>query len=183
MSTPTGAVPGATGPRPDARPTGRLSRPGVVRLDDDQELDPNRPPRPTFTINQPPRPTFTNSQKWGLWLLVVITLMSVVPFGPTPDTSADGSEQVGPPAAVIVLDLVLALAILVAIALAFRRRSRLAVRIACGLAVFDAVTALPAFFADQPAWVVIMAAFYVIATAVAVVLALRAPRASLDAAV
>ncbi|PJI93787.1 hypothetical protein [Luteimicrobium subarcticum] len=161
MSTPTGTprdtVTGGSAPQSPAS-----SGDGVTGLDD---------------LGRHPLPPLRRSQKVGLWILVVITVLSMVPFT-TPGDTDDAGNQVGPPVAILVVDGLLAIGILVAIVVAFRTRSRLAIRIACGLAILDAVTALPAFFADQPAGIVVAAAVYVIATAVAVVLALRVPRSA-----
>ncbi len=160
MSTPTGTpddtVPVAT---PSSRPS------GIAGVDDGNVLDDLGRPHPLRT-----------SQKVGLWILLVIAVLSVVPFlqNPTDDTAGDGS-QAGPPPAIIALDVVLVLGTIVAIVVALRTRSRVALRVACGLAIVNALTALPAFFSEQPAAIVIGAAVFVVATGVAVVLALRAP--------
>jgi len=162
MSTPTGT--------PDdlvPRPAPNTSRAPAASTDVGDLLDDLGRPHPLRL-----------SQRVGLWILVAIAVLSVLPFlqNPTDDTAGDGSPA-GPPPAIVALDAVLVVGTVVAIVVAFRTGSRVALRVACGLAIVNALTALPAFFSDQPAVVVIEAAVFVVATGVAVVLALRAPRA------
>lgn len=113
---------------------------------------------------------FAAGQKIGLWLLLVLNVLSALPF--VGDDSSS-STQVGPPTAIVVLDGVLIVGTVVAVLVALVRRSRLAARIACGLTIVNALTAVPAFFADQPAGIVVMAAVFIILAAVGIVLTLR----------
>jgi hypothetical protein len=129
----------------------------------------------------PAGPALTRRQKVGLWILIALGVLSALPFLQDPTSSGttdDGTGEAGPPAAIIVLDGILVIGMIVAIVIVFRTRSRVALRAACGLAIVNAITALPAFFADQPAVIVVEAAVFVLATAAAVVLALRTPHAT-----
>jgi hypothetical protein len=107
----------------------------------------------------------------GLVLAVVLGLADVVSaFFPTPD------GEVGPPLAIVILGGVIGLATLAAVAVAWRSGRRGALRIVAGTRVLSAITALPAFFVDVPAWLKLVVAVLVVLTVVCVVLVLSPAR-------
>jgi hypothetical protein len=113
----------------------------------------------------------TTRTRVGLVLAVVLGLADVVSaFFPTPD------GEVGPPLAIVILGGVLGLATLAAVAVAWRSGRRGALRIVAGTRVLSAITALPAFFVDVPAWLKLLVAVLVVLTVVCVVLVLSPAR-------
>jgi hypothetical protein len=89
--------------------------------------------------------------------------------------------EVGPPLAILVLDTLLGLVTVVAVVVAWRTRNRGLVRLAAGARIFSMVTALPAFFAGVPAFLVAIVAAVVVLTIVTVVLMLLPPRPAVQA--
>jgi hypothetical protein len=89
--------------------------------------------------------------------------------------------EVGPPLAILVLDTLLGLVTVVAVVVAWRTRSRGLVRLAAGARILSMVTALPAFFAGVPAFLVAIVAGVVVLTIVTVVLMLLPPRPAVQA--
>ena len=113
----------------------------------------------------------TTRTRVGLVLAVVLGLADVVAtFFPTPD------GEIGPPLAIVILGGVIGLATLAAVAVAWRSGRRGALRIVAGTRVLSAITALPAFFVDVPAWVKLVVAVGVVLTVVCVVLVLAPAR-------
>jgi|1186.fasta_scaffold29770_3 hypothetical protein len=113
----------------------------------------------------------TTRTRVGLVLAVVLGLADVVSaFFPTPD------GEVGPPLAIVILGGVIGLATLAAVAVAWRSGRRGALRIVAGTRVLSAITALPAFFVDVPAWLKLVVAVLVVLTVVCVVLVLSPAR-------
>ena len=113
----------------------------------------------------------TTRTRVGLVLAVVLGLADVVStFFPTPD------GEVGPPLAIVILGGVIGLATLAAVAVAWRSGRRGALRIVAGTRVLSAITALPAFFVDIPAWLKLVVAVLVVLTVVCVVLVLSPAR-------
>jgi hypothetical protein len=103
-------------------------------------------------------------QKVGLVLCALLNATSIPSvFAPTPDGEA------GPPYAILVLSSVLGVIGLVAAVIAWRG-NRAALRVAAGAIVIQALTALPAFFVDVPAWLKLAVAVNVLATVAALVL-------------
>ena len=122
------------------------------------------------------RVPFTVPNKVGLMLagLLGVADMGALAF-PTPP------GEVGPPLGILVLDSLLGIVTVVAVILAWRRRSRGLVRLAAGARILSMISALPAFFAGVPDFVVGMVALYTLLTITAVVLMLLPPRRQLDA--
>jgi hypothetical protein len=102
--------------------------------------------------------------------LVIAALLAVgdlsSPFQPTPD------GQEGPPFGILLVAAVLGVITLVAIVPAWRKGDRTASRIVVGTRIVSALTALPAFFVDIPAWLMVVAAVSVVLTVVCAVLIL-----------
>jgi hypothetical protein len=84
--------------------------------------------------------------------------------------------EVGPPTAILALDVVLGVVTLAAVGWAWFTGRRAALRVAAGARVLSAITALPAFFVDVPAWVKLAVAGVVVLTLVAVLLLLAPAR-------
>lgn len=89
-------------------------------------------------------------------------------FFPTPD------GELGPPLSIALLGGLLGIVTLAAVAVAWRTGRRGALRIVAGTRVLSAITALPAFFVDIPAWLAVAVA--VVLTVVCVVLVLAPAR-------
>jgi hypothetical protein len=84
--------------------------------------------------------------------------------------------EVGPPAVVIWAGVALGVVGLVAVVIAWRTGSRGALRVAAGSLIITALTAVPAFFVDIPAWLKAAAALSVLVTIAAVVLMFSSER-------
>jgi hypothetical protein len=110
----------------------------------------------------------TTRQRIGLGLAAVLSLGNIASLlgGPPPE------GQDGPPLLVLVLGAVLGLVGLVAVVIAWRSGSRPALRVAAGVLVIEALTALPAFGADVTAALKALVAAVVLVTLLAVVLML-----------
>jgi hypothetical protein len=122
-------------------------------------------PAPGATASRPP---YSTANKVGLVLAALLGASDVVSvFTPPTDPGA-----VGPPMAILALDSVLGVLTLVAVVLAFVSRRRGWVRLAAGARILSMLTALPAFFAGVPAWLVAMVAAFTVLTVVTVVLML-----------
>lgn len=80
----------------------------------------------------------------------------------------EGGE--GPPLAVLLVDSLLGVVVVVAAVVAWRSGSRAAIRVVAGSLVIIAITALPAFFVDVPAWIKLLVAASTLLTVVIVVL-------------
>ena len=92
-------------------------------------------------------------------------------FGPPTDPG-----QPGPPSGILALDALLGLVTIVAVVAGFLTRRRGWVRLAAGALILSMITALPAFFAGVPDWLVALVAVYVVLTVVTVVLMLLPTR-------
>ena len=91
-------------------------------------------------------------------------------FTPTPD------GEVGPPLVVLWAGTVLGIVGLVAVVAAWRSGSRTALRVAAGAIIIVALTAVPAFFVDVPAFIKVMVSVSVLLTVAAVVLMFSSAR-------
>jgi hypothetical protein len=121
------------------------------------------------------RRPFRTANKVGLVLAGVFGLADTGSFftSPTP------ADQPGPPQGILVLDGLLGVITLVAVVAAFVTLRRGWVRLAAGARIASMITALPAFFAGVPDWLVALVSVSVVATIVTVVLMLLpAPRTS-----
>jgi hypothetical protein len=108
-------------------------------------------------------PTSTR-QKVGLVLAGLISLINIPgAFSPTPD------GETGPPYAILLLGSVLGVVGLVAAVIAWRG-NRAALRVAAGTLVVNALTSLPAFFVDVPAFIKLAVAGSIIVTVVTLIL-------------
>jgi hypothetical protein len=107
----------------------------------------------------------------GLAIAALLGVADVVSaFFPTPD------GEVGPPLAIVLLGGVLGVATLAAVVVGWRTGRRGALRIVAGTRVLSAITALPAFFVDIPAWLKLVVAVAVVLTVVCVLLVLSPAR-------
>jgi hypothetical protein len=118
------------------------------------------------------RQPFRTANKAGLALAGVLGVADVGSFfaSPTPP------GEPGPPTGILMLDGVLGVITLVAVVAAFVSRRRGWVRLAAGARILSMVTALPAFFAGVPDWLVAIVSAVVVVTVVAVVLMLLPTR-------
>jgi hypothetical protein len=87
-----------------------------------------------------------------------------------------GTGNDGPPMFVLVLDVLLGLICIGGAVVFWRTGNRLANRLAAGALIFNAITALPAFFVDVDAWVKVLVAVVTLITVVAVVCQLSRPK-------
>ena len=112
----------------------------------------------------------TARTKVGLVLAILLGLANIpFLFSPTPD------GQDGPPYAVLVLSAVLGLISVVAAVIAWRSGSRTAIRVTAGTVIVNAVTTIPALFADVDAGIKVAAAITILASVASVVLILDRP--------
>jgi hypothetical protein len=115
----------------------------------------------------------TTRTRTGLVIAALLGVADVVSaFFPTPD------GEVGPPLPIVLLGGLLGIATLAAVVVAWRTGKRGALRIVAGTRVLSAITALPAFFVDIPAWLKLVVAVAVVLTVVCVVLVLSPARRS-----
>lgn len=110
-------------------------------------------------------------QKVGLVLAGVYGAVNSLSVATPAPAGADG-----PPMVVLVVDSVLGVVALVAAIVAWRTGSRPTIRVAAGALVIIALTALPAFFVDVPAWVKLLVAVSTMVTIAIVVLLLSPAR-------
>lgn len=114
---------------------------------------------------------FTIPNKIGLVLAAVLGASDLLGlFFSTPP------GEVGPPLPITILGIILGAVTLIAVVAAWRSRRRGLVRLAAGARIVSMITALPAFFAGPPAWVVAAVAVGVVLTVTAVVLMLLPTR-------
>ena len=118
-------------------------------------------------------PSLTGRNRAGLILTFLIGLANL-PSVFTPSPGGDDGE--GPPFGVLLLGSICGAIMIVACWIAWRAGRRGAVRIAAGLSILQALSAVPAFFVDVPAAVKVLVAVLVIVTFVAVVLMLSPER-------
>ena len=103
-------------------------------------------------------------QKIGVTLAALLSLTSLPgALAPTPE------GETGPPYVVLVLGSILGVVGLVAAVLAWRG-SRSAMRVLAGTIIIGALTGLPAFFVDVPAWLKLLVGISVLMSVAAVVL-------------
>ncbi len=88
--------------------------------------------------------------------------------------------EIGPPLPITILGIILGVVTLIAVVAAWRSRRRGLVRLAAGARILSMITALPAFFAGAPAWLVAVVALIVVLTITAVVLMLLPARRADD---
>jgi hypothetical protein len=113
----------------------------------------------------------TTRTRVGLVIAALLALGDVVSaFFPTPE------GEIGPPLPIVLLGGLLGIGTLAAVVVAWRAGRRGALRIVAGTRVLSAITALPAFFVDVPAWVKLVVAVGVVLTVVCVVLVLSPTR-------
>ena len=112
----------------------------------------------------------TKRMKVGLVLAILLGLANIpFLFSPTPD------GQDGPPYAVLVLSAVLGVVSVVAAVIAWRSGSRTAIRVAAATVIINAVTTIPALFADIDAGIKVASAVAILASVASVVLILGRP--------
>jgi hypothetical protein len=117
--------------------------------------------------------TVTKRMKVGLALAVLLGLANIpFLFSPTPD------GQDGPPYAVLVLSAVLGAVSVVAAVIAWRSGSRTAIRVAAATVIINAVTTIPALFADIDAGIKVVSAVTILVSVAAAVLILGRPSQS-----
>jgi len=115
--------------------------------------------------------TFSKLNKAGFVLALLLGLSDLASLlQPTPD------GQVGPPLAILIIDAVLGLITIVAVVYAWRTGNRGAVRIAAGARIVSMITALPAFFVDVPAGIMLIVGIFVVATIACVAMMLLPSR-------
>jgi hypothetical protein len=118
-------------------------------------------------------PSPSSRTRTGLGIAALLGLADVVSaFFPTPD------GEVGPPLPIVILGGVLGVITLVGVVLAWRSGSRGWLRTVAGVRVLSAISALPGFFVDIPAWLKLLTAVFVVLTVVCVVLVLAPARRS-----
>ncbi len=118
-------------------------------------------------------PSLTGRNRVGLiitFLIGVANLPSVVT--PTPN----GDEGDGPPFGVLVMGSICGAIMVAACWIAWRSGKRGAIRLAAGVSILQALSAVPAFFVDVPAAVKVLVGVLVVATFVGVVLMLSPER-------
>jgi hypothetical protein len=123
----------------------------------------------TLTANGSTRVGLSTKQKVGLVLCMLSSLASLPSFL----MAADEGEQ-GPPLPIMVLASVLGAIGVVATVLAWRG-SGVALRVAAGTLIVNAITSLPAFFVDVSAGIKAISAGGIVLTVVTVVLMFSGP--------
>jgi hypothetical protein len=113
---------------------------------------------------------FSRINKIGLGIAGVLGLLDIVSVL-EPNPGGDGAQS-GPPDAIIWLDGLLGLITVVAVVIAWRTGRRGFVRLAAGARIISALTALPAFFVDVPAWLKVLVGVFGVLTVVCVVMML-----------
>jgi hypothetical protein len=124
----------------------------------------------TLTATGPRTVGLSTKQKVGLVLCMLNSLASLPSFL----MAADPGET-GPPLPIMVLATILGVIGVVATVLAWRG-SRVALRVAAGTLIVNAITSLPAFFVDVSSGVKVLSAVGVVLTVVTVVLMFSGPR-------
>jgi hypothetical protein len=109
--------------------------------------------------------TISGRQRAGLVIAGLISLSNL----PSALTSTPDGEE-GPPYAILVLGTILGVIGLVAVVIAWRSGNQAAFRVTAGALVIGALSALPAFFVDVPAWLKLIVAGLMLITVLAIVL-------------
>ena len=131
---------------------------------------------PTSSTTAPPNAGLSRLNKAGLVLAAVLGLIDIVSaFSSTPE------GEVGPPQAILVLGGLLGVVTVIGVVWAFSSASRNAVRIVAAARVISAITALPAFFVDVPAWLKLAVGLLLLVTVACVVMILTPARRGLGA--
>lgn len=118
-----------------------------------------------------PHPSLSRRNRIGLVMTFLIGLMNVPSIlGPSGDQ--EGSD--GPPFAVNALDSVCGIVMVVGCYLGWRAGRRGAIRVAAGASILQALSAVPAFFVDVPAWLQALAGVAFVVSVIGVVLMLSA---------
>jgi hypothetical protein len=115
---------------------------------------------------------FSRINKAGLIIAGVLGLLDIVSLF-TPN--GDETSQDGPPDAIIWLDGLLGVITVVAVVIAWRTGRRGFVRLAAGARIISALTALPAFFVEVPAWLKVLVGVFGVLTVICVVMMLTPP--------
>ncbi|HVE28258.1 MAG TPA: hypothetical protein VNC22_22780 [Sporichthya sp.] len=124
-----------------------------------------------------PHYSLTGRNRAGLITTFVLGVINIPSIGmPSGDDGSDGGD--GPPFGVLVLDSICGVVMVVACFIAWRQGKRAAVRIAAGVSILQALSAVPAFFVDVDAWVKVLVGVVVVVTFVGVVLMLSPERRS-----
>jgi uncharacterized membrane protein len=111
--------------------------------------------------------SYSSRQRTG-FILAAIVAFSNLPGAFVPTGDDDGG---GPPIGILIFGAVAALLILGLLYRAWRSESEGSLRVAAGLMIVVALTAVPAFFvSDVPAAVRLFAGLYILGTIVSVVL-------------
>jgi hypothetical protein len=119
--------------------------------------------------------TASRAHRIGLVLALVLGVLDALSLLLTPPPPPG---EPGPPLEVLVASTVLGVITVIAAVWAWRTGSRIGVRIVAGSRILSAITALPAFFVEGvPAGWVILAAVFVLLTAVCVGLLFARPPA------
>ena len=117
-------------------------------------------------------PSLSRRNLIGLWLTLAIGVVNlpsaVLPAAP------EGEE--GPPFGVLLLGSICGLVMIAAVVVALRSGSRRAVRLAAGVNILQALSAVPAFFVDVPAGIKVLVSVVVVLTFTSVVLSLSPGR-------
>ncbi|WP_392972917.1 hypothetical protein [Streptomyces sp. LN245] len=115
-------------------------------------------------------PMLSRKNKVGLGLAAALGLLDTTSAG---GFLAPDSGEPGPPAGILVADVVLGLITVVAVVHTWRTANRTGSRIVAGSRILSAVTALPALFVTGvAAWVVAVVAVLIVVTVVATALVL-----------
>jgi hypothetical protein len=136
---------------------------------------PATPPAPAAPAPRRQRGHTSLSRKNRIGLVLTF-LLGLVNIPSVLASTPDGDE--GPPMGVLVLDSICGVLMVAAVVVAWRTGSRGAVRLAAGVNILQALSAVPAFFVDVPVGIKIAASVGVVVSFVAVVLTLSPGRRS-----
>ena len=134
-------------------------------------MEPSLAASTSATASTPARPT--RRVRNGLILSVLLGLVNLpFLFMPTPD----GED--GPPYGVLVASAVLGVLSIVTAVIAWRTGDRRAIRVTAACVIINAVTTLPALFADVDPGIKVFGAIYILASIAALVLLLGRRRSN-----
>jgi hypothetical protein len=115
----------------------------------------------------------TRKNKVGLVLAGLLGLIDLTNFASLPGGDSDTPE---PPTAVLVAGGLLGLITIAAVIYTWRSANRTGSRVVAGSRILSAITALPALFVPGiPAWIVALAAVFVVVTVAVIGLVLSRP--------